>query len=119
MVKSLSMGTYDILVLSKSGKVAWSGGVPEPVTMGVIAFLALPANLAVAGLLYTFRDGDANMRSVWLCWEFNLRFKTDSSGEGPQSGKPFIVAAGMSGDRAFVVFAGPEEITAFIKRQCN
>jgi Co/Zn/Cd efflux system component len=29
--------------------------------------LALVANLSVALMLYTFRDGDANMRSVWLC----------------------------------------------------
>jgi Co/Zn/Cd efflux system component len=35
--------------------------------MGAIAVLALLANLSVALMLYTFRDGDANMRSVWLC----------------------------------------------------
>ena len=51
-------------------------------------------------------------------WEFNLRFKTDSSKEGPHKGKPAIVRAGMMGDRAFVVFAGPEEISTFIKKQC-
>lgn len=67
LVKGLSMGSYGIFVLGKSAWGAWSGGVPEPVTMGAIAFLALLANLAVAGLLYAFRDGDANMRSVWLC----------------------------------------------------
>ncbi len=51
-------------------------------------------------------------------WERNLRFKTDSSGEGPNKGAPAIVSAGMMGDRASVVFASPEEITQFIKRQC-
>jgi Co/Zn/Cd efflux system component len=35
--------------------------------MGGVALLALFANVAVAGLLYAFREGDANMRSVWLC----------------------------------------------------
>jgi Co/Zn/Cd efflux system component len=35
--------------------------------MGGIAVLALLANLGVTLILYTFRDGDANMRSVWLC----------------------------------------------------
>ena len=35
--------------------------------MGGIGLLALFANGLVAVLLYTFRDGDANMRSVWLC----------------------------------------------------
>jgi Co/Zn/Cd efflux system component len=35
--------------------------------MGLVALLALAANAGVALLLYAFRDGDANMRSVWLC----------------------------------------------------
>jgi Co/Zn/Cd efflux system component len=35
--------------------------------MGAIGVLALVANVAVAWLLYAFREGDANMRSVWLC----------------------------------------------------
>jgi Co/Zn/Cd efflux system component len=35
--------------------------------MGAIGALALLANLAVAFMLYAWRDGDANMRSVWLC----------------------------------------------------
>jgi Co/Zn/Cd efflux system component len=35
--------------------------------MSVIAVMALAANGAVALLLYAFRHGDANMRSVWLC----------------------------------------------------
>jgi cytochrome c len=51
-------------------------------------------------------------------WEFNLRFKTDSSKDGPPRGKPAIVRAGMQGDRAFVVFSGPEEISTFVKRHC-
>jgi Co/Zn/Cd efflux system component len=35
--------------------------------MGAIGLLALAANIGVAALLYTYRTGDANMRSVWLC----------------------------------------------------
>ncbi|WP_175500758.1 MULTISPECIES: cation transporter [unclassified Duganella] len=35
--------------------------------MGVIGVLAFAANALVAWLLYAFREGDANMRSVWLC----------------------------------------------------
>jgi Co/Zn/Cd efflux system component len=35
--------------------------------MGVIGTLGLAANVGVAVLLYAFRNGDANMRSVWLC----------------------------------------------------
>ena len=42
-------------------------GTPEPLTMGVVGFAALAVNVASAVLLYRFRDGDANVRSVWLC----------------------------------------------------
>ena len=51
-------------------------------------------------------------------WERNLRFKTDSSALGPASGAPAITGAGMQGDRASVIFAKPEEISAFINHQC-
>ncbi len=51
-------------------------------------------------------------------WEFNLRFKTDSSKYGPYKGKPAILRASMRGDRAFVIFSTPEEISLFIKEQC-
>ncbi|SEN82995.1 Co/Zn/Cd efflux system component [Duganella sp. CF517] len=67
LFKGATMGSYGIFVL---GKAAWhivSGPVPEPVMMGGIGFAALVANGTVALLLYAYRDGDANMRSVWLC----------------------------------------------------
>lgn len=51
-------------------------------------------------------------------WEFNLRFKTDGSAEGPPAGKPVLLGTGMRGDRAAVVFSRPEEISGFIRRQC-
>lgn len=67
MVKGLSMAAFGLFILAKTGWVAINGIPPEPMTMGVIAVLAMLANGSVALLLYTFRDGDANMRSVWLC----------------------------------------------------
>ena len=67
LVKGLSMGAYGMFVLGKAGWGAVAGGVPEAMTMGSVAFLALLANAGVAALLYAYRDGDANMRSVWLC----------------------------------------------------
>jgi cytochrome c len=51
-------------------------------------------------------------------WEFNLRFKTDSSPNGPPKGRPALLPASMSGDRAFVIFAAPQEISAFIQAKC-
>jgi cytochrome c len=52
-------------------------------------------------------------------WEFNLRFKTDSSSRGPARGQPVIVGAGMGGDRAQMVFAEPGEISIFIRSRCE
>jgi Co/Zn/Cd efflux system component len=66
-VKGLSMTAFGLFVLVKTGWAAFHGISPEPFTMGAVAVLALFANGGVALMLYTFRDGDANMRSVWLC----------------------------------------------------
>jgi cytochrome c len=52
-------------------------------------------------------------------WEFNLRFKTNSTAEGPDPGKPVILRAGMAGDRASVIFASFKEISAFIQIKCE
>jgi cation diffusion facilitator family transporter len=67
LVKGLSMTGYGLFVIGKAGWVLHSGTVPEPLTMAVVGALALVVNTGVAVLLYRFRTGDANMRSVWLC----------------------------------------------------
>lgn len=67
LVKGLCMGAYGVFVLIRTGWAMYAGEPPEAFTMGAIALLALAANLGVAVMLYTFRSGDANMRSVWLC----------------------------------------------------
>jgi cytochrome c len=51
-------------------------------------------------------------------WERNLRFKTDSSKDGPERGAPAIMPAGMMGDRADVIFAAPDEINKVIEARC-
>lgn len=65
---------------------------------------------------YAIKTADGKTNKVW---EFNLRFKTDTSSSGPQRGKPVIVGAGMQGDRASVVFATTGEISNFIKESCD
>lgn len=72
--------------------------------------------LSHCGDTYTVRTADGKVNKVW---EFNLRFKTDSSALGPQPGKPVIVGAGMQGDRASIVFASPGEISAFVRTECG
>lgn len=52
-------------------------------------------------------------------WERNLRFKTDSSDEGPTPGSPAIEGAGMVGDRASVIFASPERSAARSSRHVD
>lgn len=67
LVKGVTMAAYGLLVLAKTGWAAVYGIAPDAFTMGGIGMLALIANLGVALMLYRFREGDANMRSVWLC----------------------------------------------------
>jgi Co/Zn/Cd efflux system component len=66
-VKAWTMMGFGAFVLGRAIWSLWFGAVPEPLTMGLIGTLALAVNLGVAALLYAFREGDANMRSVWLC----------------------------------------------------
>ena len=67
LLKGLSMGLFGVLVLGRTVWALLHGTPPEPLTMGLIAALALAANVTVAVMLYAWREGDANMRSVWLC----------------------------------------------------
>lgn len=67
LLKGLTMGGYGIVVLGQTAWAAWQGTVPQAQVMGIVGMAALIANVGVAGLLYAWRDGDANMRSVWLC----------------------------------------------------
>ncbi len=67
LFKAACMGAFGVFVL---GRALWNlkiGTVPEPVTMGAVGFAALVVNAGVAWMLYRFRAGDANMRSVWIC----------------------------------------------------
>ncbi|NIM42339.1 MAG: cation transporter [Hydrogenophaga sp.] len=67
VLKAVSMMGFGMYVLGHALWSLWSGATPEPLTMGVVAMLALAVNVGVAWTLYAFREGDANMRSVWLC----------------------------------------------------
>jgi Co/Zn/Cd efflux system component len=67
LVKGAAMGVYGIIVLGVTAHHALRGTPPDPATMGVVALLALAVNVGVAVMLYRHRNGDANMRSVWLC----------------------------------------------------
>jgi len=65
--KGIVMGAFGVLVLARALWIGLGNHVPEAETMGIISVIAFAANGLVALLLYAFRNGDANMRSVWLC----------------------------------------------------
>lgn len=67
LVKGWVMGFYGVAVLLVAGWNVMRGASPQPTIMAVVALLALLVNVSAAFLLYAFREGDANMRSVWLC----------------------------------------------------
>jgi cation diffusion facilitator family transporter len=67
LFKAFSMAAFGFWILGTALWHAYSGALPHAPTMGIIGILALCVNLAVAWLLWAYRDGDSNMRSVWLC----------------------------------------------------
>ena len=67
LLKGVAMVLFGAVVMARALWAFQHGVTPEPITMGVVGMLALLANAGVAMLLYRFRSGDANMRSVWLC----------------------------------------------------
>lgn len=67
LVKGASLAVLALAVLAVSLYRLVAGAAPEAHIMGVVGTLALLANLAAALLLYRYRDGEANVRSVWLC----------------------------------------------------
>jgi Co/Zn/Cd efflux system component len=67
LAKGLSLGIIGLWVAGMTIYNALHGRVPEADVMGVVGVLALAINVGVAILLFAFRSGDANMRSVWIC----------------------------------------------------
>lgn len=67
LLKSLFMLGFAGWVLGSAILAFVNGTAPDPATMGAVGALAFAANVGVALLLYRYRTGDANMRSVWIC----------------------------------------------------
>jgi Co/Zn/Cd efflux system component len=67
LVKAATMLAFGLWVIGYALYGLIVGSNPEPQTMGLIGTLALLVNVAVALLLFRYREGDANMRSVWIC----------------------------------------------------
>lgn len=67
LLKASSMLMFGVFVAARTVWMLALGGTPEALTMGAVGLLALLVNGGVALMLYAYREGDANMRSVWLC----------------------------------------------------
>jgi Co/Zn/Cd efflux system component len=67
LVKAACMVGFGLFVLGKAFWNLRAGVPPEAFTMEIVGSVALAVNAGVAWMLYRFRTGDANMRSVWLC----------------------------------------------------
>ena len=67
LLKGLSLSLMALWVFGSTIYHTLVLGLPSAELMGVIGLLALAANLASVLLLMRYKDGDANVRSVWLC----------------------------------------------------
>jgi len=103
LLKAASMGAFGAWVAITTVQHALAGTVPAAPVMGMVGALAFAANLGVAALLYRWREGDSNMRSVWICTRNdaigNLAVLAAAAGVfGSGTGWPdYLVAAVMSG----------------------
>jgi len=67
LIKGATMGLFGLWV---AGATIWHvvrDTLPHAITMGTVGFAALVANAVVFWMLWAYRSGDSNMRSVWLC----------------------------------------------------
>ena len=103
LVKAATMGAFGLWVAVTTIQHALAGTMPAAPMMGVVGVVAFAANFGVALLLWRWRDGDSNMRSVWICTRNdaigNLAVMAAALGVfGSGTGWPdYVVAAIMSG----------------------
>ena len=103
LAKGATMGLFGLWVVASAVDRALAGSVPAPGIMGPVALMALAANATVTALLFRYRAGDANMRSIWLCSRndaiANLAVLVAAGGVfATGSGWPdILVAAGIAG----------------------
>lgn len=67
LIKGASLAAIALGVLVMTAMHVFNNATPHAGTMGSIAFMALAANLASVCILVRWRNGDSNVRSVWLC----------------------------------------------------
>ena len=102
LVKGGTLIVFALWVLGSTASHALHGTLPQADVMGVVGIAALIANGGVALMLYRFRTGDANMRSVWICSRNdaigNVAVVAAAAGVfGTGTGWPDVIVAGIMG----------------------
>ncbi len=67
LLKAATMLVFGVWVIGYAIHGLIVGSSPEPEIIGLVGALALLVNVIVALMLFSYRNGDANMRSVWIC----------------------------------------------------
>lgn len=67
LIKGASLALFATYVLATTAFRVFGGATPEAPVMSAVGALALAANVASVLILLRWRDGDSNVRSVWLC----------------------------------------------------
>jgi Co/Zn/Cd efflux system component len=100
LIKGVTLALMGAWILGSTLWHTFALGLPRAEVMGTVGFLALAANVTSVLLLMKYRDGDANVRSVWLC------SRNDAIGNvavvlaalgvwGTATGWPDIIVAGL------------------------
>src|SRR3981081_4128813 len=100
LAKGATMGAFGLWVIATVIWHALHGTLTSAFTMGAVGITALVANAASFGLLWAFREGDANMRSAWICTRNdvlgNLAVLLAAAGVfGTGTGRPDLVVAAI------------------------
>lgn len=98
--KGATMGLFGLWIIGMVIWHAFHNTLPSAYTMGAIGIAALVANAVSFGLLWAYRDGDANMRSAWICTRNdvlgNLAVLVAAAGVfGTGTGWPDVIVAGI------------------------
>ena len=72
LFKGVTLAAVAAWILGFAVWRAFAGTPPEGLVISGLAALGFVANLVAAGLLLRYREGDANVRSVWLCTRNDL-----------------------------------------------
>ncbi len=100
LAKGSTMGLFGLWIIGTAFWHALHDTLPSAITMSAVGFVALAANAISFGLLWAYRDGDANMRSAWICTRNdvlgNLAVLLAAAGVfGTGTGWPDIIVAGI------------------------